>query len=115
MKQCWKYDFEETKKRYKNINNLLDSFKEKHENINHLYEWTMGIFIAIFLSISLGNLTQSQNKFLYNLGFWGYIISGALLVISIILYTALRKRQRYIISNLYEEKDKQEANQKKKK
>lgn len=105
----WLIDFENTKKRFKNVNNLLQSFKEKHENINHLYEWMMGIFVAIFLSISLGNLTQSQNKFLYNLGFWGYIISGALLVLSIILYTALRKRQRYIISDLYKEKDKQEA------
>ena len=114
MKTCskWYQDFERTKKDFTNVDNLIFAFKNKHENINHLFEWLMGIFVVLFLSISLGGLTNSQNNFTIILGYTGYIVSAICLLVSIILYIRLNKIQTYIISDLYREKDKREEKKK---
>lgn len=94
------------RKDYKNINNLIDIISFKFDRENHFYEWAMGIAIVLFLSVSLNDILNTPNKFIHNLGFWGYIITITIIFLSVGVYKWVNSKQSEIMEWLYKEKDK---------
>lgn len=107
-KAKWFKDLKENRKEFKNVRNMVDSLKLKYDRWNHLTEWVLGIAIALFLSVSINNLLDTPIEWLADLGFWAYVITLSIILITVGTYVWTNWRQEKAMIWLYREKDKQE-------
>ncbi len=48
--KSWFKDLEKTSSEFNDVNNVLECFKFKYKEENHLYEWIIGISAGLYLN-----------------------------------------------------------------
>ena len=114
-KAKWFLDLEKTRKEFNNIGNCIEVFKFKYERENHIYEWVIGVSLALLFSLGIADVLRSQNRIFLFLGIFFYMLSLLALFISVALHFLANNRQKKFMIYLYRKKDKEENKNKSKK
>lgn len=112
--KSWFKDLEKTSSEFNDVNNVLECFKFKYKEENHLYEWIIGISAGLFASLNIGQVWNSPQGWVRITAAILYVLILVALIVSIWLRILSSNRQKKAMGYLYREKDKQESKRKKK-
>ena len=107
----WFKELKETRKKFKDVQNLIDSAKFKYERELNGPKWLIGIGLGVLFSFGIINLVP--NSILSVISFWALIISLIELLVVVFIIIATDKRQKIAMAWLYKEKDEQNSKKKK--